>query len=461
MGAGLDVVGVEANLVGGECPYWACLPTKMMVRGANALQEARRVASLAGRAEVSPSWEPVAKRIRAEATGDWDDSTATERFASRGGRLIHGRGRLTGPRTVTVGDEEIEARIGVVIATGSLPTIPPVPGLDTVAAWTNHEAIEAATLPGSIVILGGGAIGCELGQVFSRFGVRTTIVEGRDRLLAGEEPEASPVVEAALVADGVTVRTGVAARSVRRAAQATVVEFGDGSHVAAERLLVATGRHVDLSSLGVETIGLDPAARGIPVDGHLRAAEGVWAMGDVTGIAMFTHVAMYQSAIVADGILGITRPPADYRAVPRVTFTDPEVGAVGLTEEAARAEGIDVLAVTKSLGATFRGWLHATSDGVVKLVADRATGVLVGATAVGPGGGEVLGLLSLAVHARTPVSELQTMIYAFPTFHGGVGEAVGAMGRGLSTVLDPDFRGFDDLDAIVAGRDRRGRQRQI
>ncbi len=450
MRAGLEIVGVEGSLVGGECPYWACLPTKMMVRAAATIREARRVDGLAGRAEVDPSWRPVAARIRTEATGDWDDSTAVQRFRDRGGRLIHARGRISGPREVTASDEVITARLGIVIATGSRPTVPPIPGIETVDTWTTHDAIRAERLPSSIAILGGGAVGCELGQVFATFGVSVTIVEGRERLLAAEEPEASTIIEAALAADGVDVRTGVFAERVRPADGGIAVDLDNGSTVTAARLLLATGRHVELSDLGVETIGLDPQARSIPVNGHMRAGDGVWAMGDVTGIAMFTHVAEYQGAIVGDDILGIERPPADYTAVPRVTFTDPEVGSVGHTEESARAAGFDVVTVTKSLGVTFRGWLHATSDGMIKLVVDAATGTLLGATAVGPHGGEVLGLLSLAVHARVPVHDLQTMIYAFPTFHGGVGEAVGALGRGLSSVFDPDYDGSDRLDAVVS-----------
>jgi pyruvate/2-oxoglutarate dehydrogenase complex dihydrolipoamide dehydrogenase (E3) component len=182
----------------------------------------------------------------------------------------------------------------------------------------------------------------------------------------------------------------------------------------------------------------------------MRAADGIWAMGDVTGVAMFTHVALHQSAIVVADILGEDHPPARYDAVPRVTFTDPEVGAVGMTESDALVAGHDVVVVVKGLPATFRGWLHGSGGGIIKLIADRKTGVLVGATAVGPHGGEMLGLLSLAVHARVPLAELRSMIYAFPTFYGAIGEAVGAYGRGLSTVIDPPYRGFEALDAAGA-----------
>jgi pyruvate/2-oxoglutarate dehydrogenase complex dihydrolipoamide dehydrogenase (E3) component len=450
LGAGLDVVGIEAALVGGECPYWACLPSKMMIRAASVLQEARRVDGMAGHARVTPDWGPVAARIRAEATGGWDDSVAVNRFEERGGRLVHGHGKLTGPRTVTVGDESFTARRGVVIATGSKPAIPLIPGLAEVDSWTTHDVIRAEKLPKSMIVLGGGAVGCELGQVLARFGVDVTIVEAGDRLLRAEEPEASEAAQAAFAAEGIDVHTKAAARRVGSRDGSIVVTLAGSAELAAERLLVATGRTVDLSGLGLESTGLNGTARFIQVDERMRAVNGIWAMGDVTGKAMFTHVALHQSAIVAADILGEDHPPARYDAVPRVTFTDPEVGAVGMTESDARAAGLDVVVAVKKLPATFRGWLHAASGGIIKLVADRKTGVLVGATAVGPQGGEMLGLLTLAVHSRVELAELRSMIYAFPTFYGGIGEAMGAYGRGLSTVLDPTYQGFEVLHVVGA-----------
>jgi pyruvate/2-oxoglutarate dehydrogenase complex dihydrolipoamide dehydrogenase (E3) component len=453
LGAGVSVIGIEASLVGGECAYWACLPSKMMIRAATALQEARRVDGLAGSAEVTPDWNPVAARIRIEATGGWDDSIAVKRFENNGGRLIHGRGKLTGPRTVSVGNEHFTARRGVVIATGSKPVIPPISGLDDVDFWTTHDIIAAETLPASIIVLGGGTVGCELGQVLARFGVTVMIVEASDRLLPAEEPEASKVLEAAFTAEGINVHTGAAAQQVTSRGGSIVVTLAGGAELTAERLLIATGRTVDLSGLGLESAGLNGTARFIPIDERMRAADGVWAMGDVTGKAMFTHVALHQSAIIAADILGEDHPPARYDAVPRVTFTDPEVGTVGMTEANALAAGLDVVVAVKQLPATFRGWLHATGSGIIKLIADRKTGVLIGATVVGPHGGEVLGLLTLAVHAHITLAQLRSMIYAFPTFYGGVGEAVGAYGRGLATVIDPAYQDFRQLDAAGSARD--------
>lgn len=443
LGAGLDVVGIEAALVGGECPYWACLPSKMMIRAAGLLQEARRVEGMAGHVDVTPDWKPVAARVRREATGGWDDSIAVQRFEDRGGRLVHGRGKLSGPRTVTVGDQSFTARRGVVIATGSRPAIPPIPGLSEVDYWTTHDLIQMEALPESIIVLGGGAVGCELGQVLARFGVQVTIVEAAARLLPAEEPEASEVLEAAFAAEGIGVRSGEAVRHVASDDGAIVVTLDGGAQVAADGLLVATGRTVDLRGLGLEAVGLDGSAPFIQVDERLRAADGIWAMGDVTARAMFTHVALYQSAIVAAEILGEEHPPARYDAVPRVTFTDPEVGSVGMTEAKARAAGLDVIVAVKQLPYTFRGWLHAAGGGIIKLVADRKSDLLLGATVAGPHGGEMLGQLTLAMHAHVTLAELRSMIYAFPTFYGGIGEAIGAYGRGLATVLDAGYRAFE------------------
>ncbi len=433
--AGLDVVGVEAELLGGECPFWGCVPSKMMIRAANLLAEAGRVDGMAGTASVEPDWAPVARRVRDEATDDWDDRVAVERFVGKGGRFVRGRGRLVGPRRVAVGDQTFEATRGVVLATGARPWTPDVDGLAATPYWTNRDAIEAEAVPGSLAVLGGGAIGVELGQVFARFGAAVTVVEGAPRLLAQEEPEAGALVEEVLRSEGVDVRTGADLRSVSHDGSSFSLHLGDGrpgggargdgAVVRAERLLVATGRRPDLASLGVEVIGIDPQLRALPVDEHLRVGPGVWAVGDVTGVGAFTHVAMYQAGIVVGDVLGTGVAAADYRAVPRVTFTDPEIGAVGLSEEAARSRGLSVRVGTAPVPASARGWIHkAGNDGVVKLVEDAERGVLVGALTAGPAGGEVLGLLTLAVHAEVPVPSLRTMIYAYPTFHRAVEAAL-------------------------------------
>ena len=418
---GLEVVGIDSNLLGGECPYWGCIPSKMMVRAGNLLAEARRVTGIAGSAEVVPDWRPVARRIREEATDDWNDQAAVDRFEKRGGHFVRGAGRLSGPRTVAVGDRRFEARRAVVLATGARSWTPPVPGLDQVPYWTNRDAIEASHLPRSLAVIGGGAIAVELGQVFARFGASVTIVEVAERLLPQEEPEASRLLEGVLRSEGVAIEVGAQVDRVSHDGSHFEIDLAGREPLRAERLLVAAGRRSDLSSLGLDTVGLDPTARHLTADEHLRVAEGIWAVGDVTGVAGFTHVSMYQAAIAIADILGEAHPAADYRAIPRVTFTDPEIGSVGLSEEAARSRGISVRIGVSRVPDSTRGWIHKVGNkGLIKLVEDSEHGVLVGALSAGPVGGEVLGLLTLAVHAQVPTQQLRTMIYAYPTFHRAI-----------------------------------------
>lgn len=426
---GLRVLGVDNGLVGGECPYWGCVPTKMMVRAANALAEARRVPALAGSTgEIRPDWALVARRIREEATDNWDDTVAVDRFTGKGGTFVRGTGRLVGPGRVDVDGTGYAVTRGAVVATGTRPAIPPIDGLDAVPYWTNHDVVEATTLPRSIIVLGGGAIGCELAQVLLRFGVQVTVVEAADTLLPLEEPEAGALLRSVLEAEGATVHTGISARRADRDGDGVAVVLGEGTVLRAERLLVATGRRADPGAVGLDTVGVDPAARTAPIDDRGRVADGIWAVGDITAKGAFTHVAMYQAEIVIRDILGEVGPPADYRALPRVTFTDPEVGAVGLTEREARDAGLRVLVGSTPVPSTARGWIHkAGNEGLIKLVADAERSVLVGATAMGPAGGEVLGALSVAVHAEVPLAALRSMIYAYPTFHRGIEDALRAL----------------------------------
>jgi len=426
--AGLAVAGVEARLVGGECPYWGCVPSKMMIRAANLLAEGRRIPGLAGRSQVTPDWAPVAHRIRSEATDNWDDTLAADRFTGKGGRLYRGYGRITAPGEVAVDGEVLRASRGIVIATGTGPAIPPIPGLVGTPYWTNHEAIEAEQLPESIVVLGGGAIGAELAQVFARFGSQVTVVEALGQLLPLEEPESGALVADVFGREGISVHAGSSAERVSYDGDAFTVSLQGGRDVTGERLLVATGRRADLASLGAGAVGIDESARAIPVDGHLRAAPGVWALGDVVGKGAFTHMSVYHAGIVVADILGEDHHPAEYRAVPRVTFTDPEVGSAGLTEAQAREQGIIVRVGYSRISSSARGWIHkAGNDGFIKLVEDAGRGVLVGATSAGPCGGEVLSMLTLAVHAAVPAQRLREMIYAYPTFHRAVQDALACL----------------------------------
>jgi pyruvate/2-oxoglutarate dehydrogenase complex dihydrolipoamide dehydrogenase (E3) component len=423
--SGLDVVGIERRLVGGECPYWGCVPSKMMIRAANLLAEARRVDGMAGAATAVPDWAPVAKRIRDEATDNWDDQVAVDRFTSKGGRFIRGSAMITGPRQVRIGGETIEARKGIVVAVGTSPVIPAIEGLAGTPFWTNHEAIEADVLPASLLVLGGGAIGVELAQVFARFGVAVTIVEAQDRLLPIEEPETSELVQKTLTNDGVRIETGSPAKRITHDLAGFAMTLVDGAAIRGERLLVAIGRRANLNGLGLESVGIDPSTGVIEVDDHMRADDSLWVIGAPTGHGDFTHLSMYQADVVVRDILGQPGAHAQYHAVPRVTFTDPEIGVVGLTEAQAHTAGVRVRTAYADVPSSARGWIHkAGNDGFIKLVLDDDRDVLVGATSAGPYGGEVLGALAVAVHAAVPVATMRSMIYAYPTFHRAIEAAL-------------------------------------
>jgi len=446
--AGMHVTAVEDRLVGGECPYFGCIPSKMMIRAGNLIAETRRVPGLAGTSTVTPDWAPVARRIRDEATDDWNDKVAADRFIGKGGHLVRGHGSITGPGEVTVsalsgsalsgsalsgsapsgsgpgGERVFRARTGIVINSGTAPAIPPIPGLAGTPYWTNRDIVQAEQAPESMIVLGGGAIGAELAQVFARFGTAVTVIEALPRLVSFEEPEVGELIERIFTREGITVCTSAPAERVSHNGTHFAVHVGMSVHTAS-RLLVATGRRTDLAALGVAAVGLDAAATVIPTDGWMRAADGVWAIGDVTGKGAFTHMSMYQAGIVVRDILSQGGEPADYRAVPRVTFTDPEIGSVGLTAAAAREAGMRVRTGTAQVPYSARGWIHkAGNDGFIKVVEDADRSVLVGATSVGPYGGEVLSALQVAVRAEVPVATLRNMPYAYPTFYRAIEDAL-------------------------------------
>jgi pyruvate/2-oxoglutarate dehydrogenase complex dihydrolipoamide dehydrogenase (E3) component len=437
--AGLAVAGVERRLVGGECPYFGCVPSKMMIRASNLLAEARRVGGMAGEASVRPSWHPVAARIRDEATDDWDDTVAADRFTGKGGHLFRGTGRITAPGEVLVtraaadrvgegrgsGSDVLRARRGIVLAVGTDPAVPPIPGLAGTPFWTNREAVKATQVPESLIVLGGGAIGVELAQVFARFGANVTVVEALGQLVPLEEPEAGELLAKAFAAEGITVRTGVAASQISHDGGSFAMTLAGGEVLTGSQLLVATGRRLNLADVGAGAVGIDEKARAVPVDDRMRAAPGVWALGDIVGHGAFTHMSMYHAGIIVADLLGEDHHAAEYHAVPRVTFTDPEIGSVGLTERQAREQGLDIRVGRYPVPSSTRGWIHkAGNEGLIKLVQDARAGVLVGATSAGPVGGEVLSMLTLAVHARLPVQRLREMIYAYPTFHRAVEPAL-------------------------------------
>jgi pyruvate/2-oxoglutarate dehydrogenase complex dihydrolipoamide dehydrogenase (E3) component len=311
--------------------------------------------------------------------------------------------------------------------------MPPIDGLADLQRgvdgpiWTNREIVKTRTAPRSMVVIGGGAIGCELAQGFSRFGTAVTVVEMAPRILTPEEPEASEVIAQVFAREGMTVRQNVGVQSVAPGGDGVVVTLADGTTATGEKLLVAAGRRPNLSDIGLETVGLDPKARTLDVDEHMAVvgADGVYAVGDITGHGAFTHVSVWQARVLVAHLLGREEPFGGYHGIAWATFTDPEVGRVGLTEQQARDKGLTVRVGRQQIAANSRGWIHGPgNDGFIKLVEDADRGVLVGATVVSPYGGELLGMLTVAVHAEVPVRTLATMHYAFPTLHRGVGEAI-------------------------------------
>ena len=427
--AGLDVVGVERALVGGECPFWGCTPSKLMVRPADLLAEARRAPGLAGEVDVRPDWSLVAARIR-EANHDWTDDHHAGPLEEAGVRIVRGHGRLDGVGRVVVdtgdGSEAFEAARGVVLNTGTEPARLPIDGLAETPYWTNREAMKVTELPATLAVIGGGPNGVELAQAFARFGATVTLLESEDRIVSAEEPEASDVLTAVLREEGIEVRLGVEVDRVRHDGRFTLTV--DGEDLVVDQLLVVAGRSNNLADVGLETVGLDPEADTIDVDDRSRAGERLWAVGDITGRGAFTHVSRYQAYVAVADLLGTEDVRAEYRAVSRVTFTDPEIGSVGLTEAEAREQGLRVAVATADVERSSRGWIHGPgTTGVVKLVADLDRDVLVGASVVAPYGGEVLGMLVTAVHAEVPLPVLRRMHFAYPTFHRAIQVALGEL----------------------------------
>jgi len=431
--AGLDVVAVDEALVGGECPFWGCTPSKLMVRPAELIAEVHRADRLAGDARVRPDWSLVAARIR-EANHDWTDGQHVGPLEDAGVRVVRGHGRLDGPGVVRVAPRQdggattvLRAARGVLLNTGTEPARPPIDGLAGTPYWTNREAMKVTEVPERLVVVGGGPNGLELAQVFRRYGSAVTLLEMADRIAAHEEPEASEVLTSVFRDQGIEVRAGVEIAHVEHDGAFRIQVGGDT--LVADQLLVAAGRSNNVGDVGLETLGLDPDADTVEIDEHMRAGERLWAVGDITGKGAFTHVSRYQAAGAVADILGRNGPGADYRAVSRVTFTDPELGSVGMTERQARDAGLRVRVGLAQVERSARGWLHGPgTTGVVKVVEDADRGVLVGATVVAPYGGEVIGMLVTAVHAEVPVERLRTMHYAYPTFHRTIEAALKRLG---------------------------------
>lgn len=416
-GSGLSLAVIESALVGGECPYWGCIPSKTLLRSGEVLTEAGRARDLAAaRVEWTVDFHKIAARTSWMAR-DWNDAGAAQALIDQGAEVIRGVARLAGPGRVEVGDEVLEARRAVVVATGTRPAIPPIPGLEGIEPWTNRDAVSTKELPESLVVIGGGAAGVELGQAFARFGCRVTVLQTLDRLVANEEPEAGTILGEAFADEGIDVRTNVRIERVDRAGLGVRVYLADGFTVEAERLLLGTGRNPNLDGFALDAAGAKAAGNGFLEVDHetLLAADGVYGGGDVTTIGGFTHVAHYHGTVIGRRLRGET-VKAFMAAVPRVTFTDPEIGSVGLTEAQARARGIDVQVVTADVPTTARGYIHDAKRGIVKVVADRSARVVVGATIVSPHAGEMLTELTLAIRAGIGLDLLDDTLHAFPTF---------------------------------------------
>jgi pyruvate/2-oxoglutarate dehydrogenase complex dihydrolipoamide dehydrogenase (E3) component len=428
-GSGLTLAVVERELVGGECPYWGCVPSKTLLRSAETLKEADRARSLAAsRVEWTVDFPKVSKRVLWMAR-DLDDSRPAAAMKATGARLFRGEGKLTDVRTVEVGGDRLIARRAVVIANGSTAAMPPIPGLSTVEAWTNRQAAIPRELPASLAILGGGPIGLELGQAFARLGSKVTVIEAAPQFLGLEEPEAGAALRPHLESDGITLTVGdpcVAVEAGSRQGPAVVLRLKSGARVSADRLLVAAGRRANAEAW--RAAGLAETERGwLKVDpATLEAQPGVYGAGDITGIGGFTHLAYYHGQVVARRLRGIDAR-ADHSAVPRVTFTDPEIASVGLSEAAARARGIDVVVAGADPAETARGYIHDFHRGALKLVADRKRGVLIGATLVTPRAGEIVGELVLAIKLGTPLQTLADVIHPFPAFNRVLGESLGEL----------------------------------
>jgi pyruvate/2-oxoglutarate dehydrogenase complex dihydrolipoamide dehydrogenase (E3) component len=411
--AGRQVAVVERELIGGECAYWACIPSKTLLRAPEARAAAARAA---GVANPALDW-PELRAYRDYMVRHLDDAGQVSGYEQAGATVIKGAARLAGPGQVEADGELLEAD-HVVIATGSEPVRPDIDGLDGIEVWTNREATTTADIPGRVLLIGGSAVGVELGQFYAGMGAQVTIVQRAATLIDREDPRVGELARGALAGESVTVHTGRTVARARPAACGAVVTLDDGTEIGTDVVILGAGRRPAGGGLGLETVGVTPGARGeVPVDDHCRAGAGLWALGDVTGVALFTHVAMYQGRVVADNILGRARA-ASYQGIPRVVFADPEIAAVGLTTAQARARGIDVAAAEVGLAdAIARPWTYERDPrGTLGLLADRRRRVLAGAWAVAPLASEWIHQAALAIRAQIPIEVLLDQVAQFPTY---------------------------------------------
>jgi pyruvate/2-oxoglutarate dehydrogenase complex dihydrolipoamide dehydrogenase (E3) component len=415
--AGLGVAIVEHHLIGGECSFYACMPSKAMLRPGELLAEARRIPGVREAVTGGLDAAAVLKR-RDEIVHDLDDSSMEPWLTERGVTVVRERGRLDGERRVRAGDETLLARRAVVVATGTGALLPPIDGLREATPWTNREATTAKRVPERLVILGGGVVGVEMAQAYGSFGVQVTLIEAADRLIAREEPFASDHVEQGLRELGVDVQLGVKATAVRASDGEVEVELERGGPARGEELLVAVGRRVNTDDIGLDSVGLEPG-KPIAVDDSMRAGDWLYAIGDVNGRALLTHMGKYQARVAADTILGEDKACilVDGSRSPRVIFTDPQVAAVGCTLAAAREAGLNVrtadVPMQGNAGASFYG--RDSTAGTARLVVDDDRRVVVGATFSGPEVAEFLQAATTAVVGEVTIDRLFHAVPAFPT----------------------------------------------
>ena len=425
---GLRVALVERELVGGECSYWACIPSKTLLRPGEAVHGAREAAATAEvDVEAALAWRDF-------MVSDHSDAGQERWLADNGIDLLRGSGRLAGTGVVEVDGVRHTAE-HVVLACGADPIIPPIPGLrDLDGVWTNREATGMTVVPRRLLVLGGGPVGVEMAQAVRRLGGEAVLVEGAERVLAREPAPLGDALGEVLRRDGIDLILGAHATAARGDGDNYILELDDGRQLRGDRLLVATGRRPRVADIGLETVGIDADGHGIPVDAQLRAGERLWAIGDVTGIWPLTHVGKYQGRVVAANILGEPRE-AHYEAVPRVTYTDPQAAAVGATEAAFSATAL-VSEVAKT--ATYTS-AYAESNGFLTLLSDGER--LTGAYALGPEAGEWLQQATLAIRARVPLDVLADTIQPFPTFSEIYLGAVKALSREIAATGEPAAAG--------------------
>ena len=406
-----EITVVERELVGGECSYWACIPSKTMLRP---LEVVARTRLTPGTLQAVPALDPEQVFRWRDEISEKDDTSQAEWLAKQGAALVRGHGEVVEPGLLSVGVQELPYD-ALLVATGSIPIVPPIDGLAEAGHWGSREATTATAVPESLAVVGGGAVGCELSQAYARLGAKVTLVPGGEHLLPRVDPEAADILAAAFEQEGIDILYGAKATRVERGGDGYRIELEDRGPIDAERLLVATGRKPNVDGFGLEKLDLQVGPRGIQVDDRLAAGDGVWAAGDVTGVALFTHVGKYQGRVAAANVAGRdTR--ADYRAIPASIFTDPQVALAGDTS------GKGAITSSWKLGSVSRTatYQRPKQPGLVKLFADPERRVLVGATAVGPEAGEWIGQLTLAIRAAVSVDVLRDTIQPFPTFSEAV-----------------------------------------